>query len=63
MLCTTWIVRSMSQDKLDVVKQEMARLNTDILRINELKWMGVGKFNSDDHCIYYADKNLIEELD
>ena len=58
----TWIVRSMSQDKLDVVKQEMARLNTDILRINELKWMGVGKFNSDDRCIYYADKNLIEEL-
>ena len=53
----------MSQDKLDVIKQEMARLNTDILRINELKWMGVGKFNSDDHCIYYADKNLIEELD
>ena len=53
----------MSQDKLDVVKQEMARLNTDILRINELKWMGVGKFNSGDPCIYYADKNLIEELD
>ena len=63
MLYRTWIVRSMSQDKLDVIKQEMARLNTDILRINELKWMGVGKFNSGDPCIYYADKNLIEELD
>ena len=59
----TWNVRSMNQGKLDVVKQEMARLNTDILRINELKWMGVGKFNSGDPCIYYADKNLIEELD
>ena len=53
----------MNQDKLDVVMQEMARLNTDILEINELKWMGMGKFNSDDHYIYYVDKNLIEEMD
>ena len=53
----------MNQDKLDVVKQEMARLNTDILGVSELKWMGMGKFNSDDHYIYYADKNLIEEMD
>ena len=63
MLYRTWIVRSMNQDKLDVVKQEMARLNTDILGISELKWMGMGKFNSDDHYIYYIDKNLIEEMD
>ena len=44
-------VRSMNQDKLDVVRQEMARVNTDILEISELKWMGIGKFNSDDHYI------------
>ena len=42
----------MNQDKLDVGKQEMARMNIDILRIRELKWMGMGEFNSDDHCIY-----------
>ena len=44
----------MKQDKLDVVKQEMARVNTDILEISELKWMGMGKFNSDDHYINYC---------
>ena len=43
----------MSQGKLEVVKQEMARVNIDILGINELKWTGMGKFNSDDHDIYY----------
>ena len=43
----------MNQGKLDVVKQEMARVNIDILRISELKWMGMGKFNPDDHYIYY----------
>ena len=48
----TWNVRSMNQDKLDVVKQEMARLNIDILGINELKWTAVGELNSDDHYIY-----------
>ena len=42
----------MNQDKLDVVKQEMARLNIDILGINELKWTAVGELNSDDHYIY-----------
>ena len=42
----------MNQDKLDVGKQEMARMNVDILRIRELKWMGMGEFNSDDHYIY-----------
>ena len=49
----TWNVRSMNQSKLDVVKQEMARVYTDILGISELKWTGMGKFNSDDHYIYY----------
>ena len=43
----------MNQGKLEVVKQEMARVNTDILGINELKWTGMGEFNSDDHYIYY----------
>ena len=47
----TWKVRSMNQDKLDVIKQEMARVNIDILGISELKWTGLSKFNSDDHYI------------
>ena len=46
-------VRSMNQGKLEVVKQEMARVNIDILGICELKWTGMGEFNSDDHYIYY----------
>ena len=49
----TWNVRSMNQGKLEVVKQEMARVNTDILGISELKRTGMGQFNSDDHYIYY----------
>ena len=48
----TWNVRSMNQGKLEVVKQEMARVNINILGIRELKWTGVGEFNSDDHYIY-----------
>ena len=48
----TWNVRSMNQGKLELVKQEMARVNTDILRISELKWTGMGELNSDDHYIY-----------
>ena len=48
----TWNVRSMNQGKLDVVKQEVARVNIDILGISELKWTGMGEFNSDDHYIY-----------
>ena len=44
----------MNQGKLEMVKQEMARLNIDILGINELKWTGMGEFNSDDHYIYYC---------
>ena len=43
----------MNQGKLEVVKQEMAKVNTNIFRISELKWMGMGEFNSDDHYIYY----------
>ena len=44
----------MNQGKLEVVKQEMARVNVDILGISELKWTGMGEFNSDDHSIYYC---------
>ena len=50
----TWNVRSMNQDKLEVVKQEMTRVNTDILEISELRWTGMDEFNSDDHYIYYC---------
>ena len=50
----TWNVRSMNQGKLDVVKQEMARVNVDILGISKLKWTGMGEFNSEDHYIYYC---------
>ena len=49
-----WNVRSMNQGKLEVVKQEMKRVNIDILGISELKWTGMGDFNSDDHHIYYC---------
>ena len=48
----TWNVRFMSQGKLEVVKQELARMNVDILGISGLKWTGMGEFNSDDHYIY-----------
>ena len=50
----TWNVRSMNQGKLEVVKQEKARVNADILGISKLKWTGMGEFNSDDHYIYYC---------
>ena len=53
----------MNQGKLKVVKQEMARVNTDILEISELKWMGMGEFNSDDHYIYYVNKNPLEKME
>ena len=52
-------VRSINQGKLEVVKQETARVNIDILEISELKWMGMGKFNSDDHCIYYCGQESL----
>ena len=50
----TWNVRSMNQDKLEMAKQEVARVNINILRISELTWTGMGEFNSDDHSIYYC---------
>ena len=54
--CNSW---SMNQGKLEVVKQEMARVNTDILGICELKWTGMGEFNSDDHYIYYCGQEFL----
>ena len=50
----TWNVRSMNQGKLEAVKQEMARVNIDMLGISELKWTGMGEFNSGDHYFYYC---------
>ena len=50
----TWNVRSMNQGKLEVVKQEMARVNVNILVIGKLKWTGMGEFNSDDHYNIYG---------
>uniref|UniRef100_A0A8D2Q8R7 Uncharacterized protein n=1 Tax=Varanus komodoensis TaxID=61221 RepID=A0A8D2Q8R7_VARKO len=55
----TWNVRSMNQGKLDVVKQGMTRLNMDILGISELKWTGMGEFNSDDHQVYYCGQESL----
>ena len=49
----------MNQGKLKVVKQEMARVNVDILGISKLKWTGMGKFNSDDHYIYYCGQESL----
>ena len=49
----------MNQGKLEVVKQEMARVNVDILGISELKWAGMGEFNSDDHYIYYCGQESL----
>ena len=55
----SWNVRSMNQGKLEVVKQEMARVNVDILGISELRWTGMGEFNSDDHYIYYCGQESL----
>jgi len=49
----------MNQGKLEVVKQEMARVNIDILEISELKWTGMGEFNSDDHYVYYCGQESL----
>ena len=54
-----WNVRSMNQGKLEVVKQEMTRVNIDILRISELRWTGLCDFNSDDHYIYYCGQESL----
>ena len=50
----TWNARSMNQGKFEVVKQEMARVNIDLLGISQLKWTRIDEFNSDDHYIYYG---------
>ena len=55
----TWNVRSVNQGKLEVVEQEMARVNVNILGITELKWTGMGEFNSDDHYIYYCEQESL----
>ena len=55
----TWNVRSMNLGKLEVVKQEMTRVNADILGISELRWTGMGEFNSDDHYIYYCGQESL----
>ena len=55
----TWNVRSINQGKLEVVKQEMARVNINILEIRELKQTGLGEFNSDDHYIYYCGQESL----
>ena len=58
--CTgNWNVRSMNQDKFEVIKQEVARVNIDILGISKLKWTGMGEFNSDDHYIYYCGQEFL----
>ena len=55
----TWNVKSMNQGKLEVIKQEMARVNIDILGISEVKWTGMGEFTSDDHYIYYSGQEFL----
>ena len=56
----TWNVRSVNQSKLEVVKQEMARVNINILGISDLKWSGMGEFNSDDHYIYCCGQEFLK---
>ena len=51
----------MNQGKVEVVKQEMARVNIDILEISELKWIRMGEFNSDDHYIYYCGQESLRK--
>ena len=55
----TWNIRSMNQGKLEVVEQEIARVNIDILGISKLKWTGLGEFNSDDHYVYYCGQESL----
>ena len=58
----TWDGRSMSQGKLEVVKQEVIRVNINTLGISELKFTGMGEFNSDDHCIYYCGQESLRRM-
>ena len=55
----TWNLRSMNQGKLDMVKQEMIRINIDLLGISELKWTGMDRFNSDNHYIYHCRQEFL----
>ena len=55
----TWNVRSINQGRLEVVKQEMVRVNIDFLGISELRWTGMGEFNSEDHYIYYCGQESL----
>ena len=55
----TWNASSMNQGKLEVVKQEMTRVNVNILEISKLKWTGMGEFNSDDHYIYFCGQESL----
>ena len=55
----TWNVWSMNQDKLEVIKQGMARMNINILGISKLRWIGMGECNSDDHYIYYCGQESL----
>ena len=57
----TWNVRSMNEGKLEAVKQELARVNVNILGISELKWTRMGEFNSDDHYIYYCGQESLRK--
>ena len=57
----TWNVRSMSQGKLEVIEEEMPRVNIDILGISELKWTVMGEFNSDDHYTYYCGQESLRK--
>ena len=59
----TWNVRSMNQGKLEGVKQEITRVNIDILAISELRWTGMGEFNSDDHISTTVGKSPLEEME
>ena len=58
----TWNVRSKNQGKLEVVKQEVIRVNINTLGISELKFTGMGEFNSDDHCIYYCEQEFLRRM-
>ena len=55
----TWNVRSMNQGKLEVVNQEISRVNIDILGISKLRWTGMGEFNSNDHYLYYCGQEIL----
>ena len=59
----TWNIRSINQGKLEVIKQEMARVNINVLGISELKWTRRSKINSDDHYIYYSRQKTLEEME